>query len=169
MLVSLHNRHKHFRGILTKVLGSSFGNLSATNSNNSIRDRCALRAARMGRRQAHGDSVMNTSDRSDLESLQDSTVDNSDIGEEPSSLDSCRLLGGDKRRRHAEESGSMAGPMQGQTSPVEVKKHQHKHNLKHRYEVMETLGKGTYGKVKRAVDRSSRKTVSYCLFLHQMT
>lgn len=45
-------------------------------------------------------------------------------------------------------------------APVEVKKHQHKHNLKHRYEVMETLGKGTYGKVKKAVERASMRTVS---------
>ncbi|NWI84939.1 NUAK2 kinase, partial [Pitta sordida] len=28
-----------------------------------------------------------------------------------------------------------------------VKRHHHKHNLKHRYEFLETLGKGTYGKV----------------------
>ncbi|CAN9515547.1 unnamed protein product [Ophioblennius macclurei] len=44
--------------------------------------------------------------------------------------------------------------------PMEVKKHQHKHNLKHRYEVMETLGKGTYGKVKRAVERATLETVA---------
>ncbi|XP_059805806.1 NUAK family SNF1-like kinase 1 [Hypanus sabinus] len=37
-----------------------------------------------------------------------------------------------------------------------VKRHHHKHNLKHRYEFRETLGKGTYGKVKKAVDRSGR-------------
>uniref|UniRef100_A0AAY5EBL9 non-specific serine/threonine protein kinase n=1 Tax=Electrophorus electricus TaxID=8005 RepID=A0AAY5EBL9_ELEEL len=37
-----------------------------------------------------------------------------------------------------------------------VKRHHHKHNLKHRYEFKETLGKGTYGKVKKAVDRSGR-------------
>ncbi|XP_061663537.1 NUAK family SNF1-like kinase 1 [Syngnathoides biaculeatus] len=42
----------------------------------------------------------------------------------------------------------------------EVKKHQHKHNLKHRYELLETLGKGTYGKVKKAVDRASLDTVA---------
>lgn len=45
-------------------------------------------------------------------------------------------------------------------APVEVKKHQHKHNLKHRYEVMETLGRGTYGKVKKAVEKASMRTVS---------
>uniref|UniRef100_A0ACB8FNP5 Uncharacterized protein n=1 Tax=Sphaerodactylus townsendi TaxID=933632 RepID=A0ACB8FNP5_9SAUR len=36
-----------------------------------------------------------------------------------------------------------------------VKRHHHKHNLKHRYELQETLGKGTYGKVKRAIERFS--------------
>ncbi|KAM9443894.1 NUAK family SNF1-like kinase 2 [Clarias gariepinus] len=35
-----------------------------------------------------------------------------------------------------------------------VKRHHHKHNLKHRYDFLETLGKGTYGKVQRAVDRT---------------
>ncbi|XP_006628674.2 NUAK family SNF1-like kinase 2 [Lepisosteus oculatus] len=37
-----------------------------------------------------------------------------------------------------------------------VKRHHHKHNLKHRYEFLETLGKGTYGTVKKAVERSGR-------------
>ncbi|XP_041084220.1 NUAK family SNF1-like kinase 2 isoform X1 [Polyodon spathula] len=37
-----------------------------------------------------------------------------------------------------------------------VKRHHHKHNIKHRYEFLETLGKGTYGKVKKAVERSGR-------------
>ncbi|XP_028855147.1 NUAK family SNF1-like kinase 2 [Denticeps clupeoides] len=37
-----------------------------------------------------------------------------------------------------------------------VKRHHHKHNLKHRYEFLQTLGKGTYGKVKKAVERSGR-------------
>ncbi|XP_059360347.1 NUAK family SNF1-like kinase 2 [Carassius carassius] len=35
-----------------------------------------------------------------------------------------------------------------------VKRHHHKHNLKHRYEFLQTLGTGTYGRVKKAVDRS---------------
>lgn len=43
--------------------------------------------------------------------------------------------------------------------PLTVKRHQHKHSLKRRYEVLETLGKGTYGKVKKAVERRSGKTV----------
>ncbi|NWW77086.1 NUAK2 kinase, partial [Climacteris rufus] len=37
-----------------------------------------------------------------------------------------------------------------------VKRHHHKHNLKHRYEFLETLGKGTYGKVKKARERSGK-------------
>lgn len=37
-----------------------------------------------------------------------------------------------------------------------VKRHHHKHNLKHRYEFLQTLGGGTYGRVKKAVDRSGR-------------
>ncbi|KAK2885854.1 hypothetical protein Q8A67_016691 [Cirrhinus molitorella] len=41
-----------------------------------------------------------------------------------------------------------------------VKKHHHKHSLKRRFEVLETLGRGTYGKVKRAVERRCGKTVA---------
>ncbi|XP_039625892.1 NUAK family SNF1-like kinase 1 [Polypterus senegalus] len=41
-----------------------------------------------------------------------------------------------------------------------VRKHQHKHNLKHRYELLETLGTGTYGKVKRAMERFSGRVVA---------
>lgn len=37
-----------------------------------------------------------------------------------------------------------------------VKRHHHKHNLRHRYEFLETLGKGTYGKVKKAREGSGR-------------
>ncbi|XP_062842519.1 NUAK family SNF1-like kinase 2 [Trichomycterus rosablanca] len=37
-----------------------------------------------------------------------------------------------------------------------VKRHLHKHNLKHRYDFLQTLGKGTYGKVKKAVDPSGK-------------
>ncbi|MEQ2201862.1 hypothetical protein XENOCAPTIV_019460 [Xenoophorus captivus] len=43
-----------------------------------------------------------------------------------------------------------------------VKKHHHKHNLKHRYELLETLGRGTYGKVKKAIERhSGRESCSH--------
>lgn len=42
-----------------------------------------------------------------------------------------------------------------------VKKHHHKHNLKHRYELLETLGRGTYGKVKKAIERHSGREVSH--------
>ncbi|XP_027009789.1 NUAK family SNF1-like kinase 1 [Tachysurus fulvidraco] len=41
-----------------------------------------------------------------------------------------------------------------------VRKHQHKHNLKHRYELHETLGRGTYGKVKKAVERHTGRVVA---------
>ncbi|KAL2103776.1 hypothetical protein ACEWY4_000644 [Coilia grayii] len=44
--------------------------------------------------------------------------------------------------------------------PLTVKRHRHKHSLKRRYEVLETLGKGTYGTVKKAVERRSGKTVA---------
>lgn len=38
-----------------------------------------------------------------------------------------------------------------------VKRHLHKHNLKHRYEFLENLGKGTYGTVKRARDKQGKE------------
>lgn len=48
-----------------------------------------------------------------------------------------------------------------------VKKHHHKHNLKHRYELLETLGRGTYGKVKKAIERhSGREVTRYTYTLH---
>ncbi|XP_042321263.1 NUAK family SNF1-like kinase 2 [Sceloporus undulatus] len=37
-----------------------------------------------------------------------------------------------------------------------VKRHYHKHNLRRHYEFLETLGKGTYGKVKKARERSGK-------------
>lgn len=45
---------------------------------------------------------------------------------------------------------------QGAVRKQAVKRHHHKHNLKHRYEFLETLGKGTYGRVKKAKERSGR-------------
>lgn len=56
------------------------------------------------------------------------------------------------------DENSSVGKPQSQ-APVKkqaVKRHHHKHNLKHRYEFLETLGKGTYGKVKKAKERSGR-------------
>ncbi|XP_070700495.1 NUAK family SNF1-like kinase 2 [Pempheris klunzingeri] len=47
-------------------------------------------------------------------------------------------------------------PSQAPVKKQAVKRHHHKHNLKHRYEFLETLGKGTYGKVKKAKERSGR-------------
>lgn len=49
-----------------------------------------------------------------------------------------------------ESVGAPEAPVKRQA----VKRHHHKHNLKHRYEFLETLGKGTYGRVKKAMDRS---------------
>uniref|UniRef100_A0A3Q1GL28 non-specific serine/threonine protein kinase n=1 Tax=Acanthochromis polyacanthus TaxID=80966 RepID=A0A3Q1GL28_9TELE len=88
---------------------------------------------------------MNNGDRSGLGGLQDAASS----GEQPRRMD--------KRQRNADAE---ADADRAAAAPVEVKKHQHKHNLKHRYEVMETLGKGTYGKVKKAVERASLKTVA---------
>nr|CAB3264473.1 NUAK family SNF1-like kinase 1 [Phallusia mammillata] len=41
-----------------------------------------------------------------------------------------------------------------------VKRHQHRHNVKSRYEFQQTLGKGTYGKVKLAQHKHTRKLVA---------
>ncbi|KAK2851500.1 hypothetical protein Q5P01_007776 [Channa striata] len=84
----------------------------------------------MGRREAQSTGAMKSSDRS-----------------EPGCLQDAASSGAEQRGTSAE-------------APMEVKKHQHKHNLKHRYEVMETLGRGTYGKVKKAVERATLKTVA---------
>ncbi|XP_070696076.1 NUAK family SNF1-like kinase 1 [Pempheris klunzingeri] len=97
----------------------------------------------MGRREADSRGAMNTSDHPELGRLQDSASSSHHAGEQPPRMDSLRPC----RDPDTE-------------APMEVKKHQHKHNLKHRYEVMETLGKGTYGKVKKAVERASLKTVA---------
>ncbi|KAL1021610.1 hypothetical protein UPYG_G00015520 [Umbra pygmaea] len=102
---------------------------------------------------------MSTKHLSEWNNVQDTSFTEPDNAVESSSRNSRSLFSGDKRILQTGECDSMAGPLE-QIGPVEVKKHQHKHNLKHRYEVMETLGKGTYGKVKRAVERTTRKTVA---------
>ncbi|XP_040009207.1 NUAK family SNF1-like kinase 1 isoform X2 [Xiphias gladius] len=104
----------------------------------------------MGRREADSRGAMNTGDRSELGCLQDAASGGRRAGEESPRPDS--------RQRDPEMEA--AGRAAAATAPMEVKKHLHKHNLKHRYEVMETLGKGTYGKVKKAVERASLKTVA---------
>lgn len=38
--------------------------------------------------------------------------------------------------------------------------HSHRHNLKNRFELLKTLGQGTYGKVKLAVEKATGKQVS---------
>lgn len=54
------------------------------------------------------------------------------------------------------DAPSGKAPLQVSARKQAVKRHHHKHNLKHRYEFLETLGKGTYGKVKKARERSGR-------------
>uniref|UniRef100_A0A8C6TMU9 non-specific serine/threonine protein kinase n=1 Tax=Neogobius melanostomus TaxID=47308 RepID=A0A8C6TMU9_9GOBI len=85
---------------------------------------------------------MTTSERSELGCLLQGAVSTSN-----------NASSGHGRQRN---SGSVAAD----SREGEVKKHQHKHNLKHRYEVMETLGRGTYGKVKKAMERATKRTVA---------
>ncbi|XP_072886722.1 NUAK family SNF1-like kinase 1 [Hemitrygon akajei] len=59
-------------------------------------------------------------------------------------------------RDHHLPAGARSSAQTPELKRQAVKRHHHKHNLKHRYEFRETLGKGTYGKVKKAVDRSGR-------------
>ncbi|XP_039627614.1 NUAK family SNF1-like kinase 1 [Polypterus senegalus] len=74
--------------------------------------------------------------------------------------DSCGSASDSSRNISAtcDESGSLG--WERRAGAGGVRRHHHKHNLKHRYEVLETLGKGTYGKVKKAVERSTGKTVA---------
>ncbi|XP_064154243.1 NUAK family SNF1-like kinase 1 isoform X2 [Anguilla rostrata] len=103
---------------------------------------------RMGRRETHDSSTMTTSERTELGSLQG--IAYSDDGSSlKRSVSADTRLGADK-----------TSSLQPVRTLSVVKKHQHKHNLKHRYDVLETLGKGTYGKVKKAVERGSGKTVA---------
>uniref|UniRef100_A0A8C2EYA3 non-specific serine/threonine protein kinase n=1 Tax=Cyprinus carpio TaxID=7962 RepID=A0A8C2EYA3_CYPCA len=61
-----------------------------------------------------------------------------------------------ERHRFTERSASSHTPEER----AEVRKHHHTHSLRRRFEVLETLGRGTYGKVKRAVERRCGKTVA---------
>ncbi|XP_060062977.1 NUAK family SNF1-like kinase 1 [Ylistrum balloti] len=55
-------------------------------------------------------------------------------------------------------SGLMEGGMGlGPALPVHTA---HKHNLKHRFELIKTLGEGSYGKVKLAMEKSTREQVA---------
>lgn len=116
-------------------------------------DRCHRRCARrMGRREADSSGAMSTSHHSELCCLQDAASSGHRDGEASPKLSIRAPCSGDKQQKTTNAEAPATG--------AAVKKHQHKHNLKHRYEVMETLGKGTYGKVKKAVERTSLKTVS---------
>ena len=44
---------------------------------------------------------------------------------------------------------------------MESPQHGQKHNLRNRFEVLKTLGQGTYGKVKLAIDKLSGTEVSH--------
>lgn len=55
-------------------------------------------------------------------------------------------------------SGLLEGGMGlGPALPIHIA---HKHNLKHRFELIKTLGEGSYGKVKLAVEKTSREQVA---------
>ena len=42
----------------------------------------------------------------------------------------------------------------------------HRYNLKHRFEIVKSLGSGTYGKVKLAIDKKTgQKVIYYTIFL----
>ncbi|XP_029989219.1 NUAK family SNF1-like kinase 2 [Sphaeramia orbicularis] len=69
-------------------------------------------------------------------------------------LNISRHVGGISPDENAPGAGKTASQAPGKKQAV--KRHHHKHNLKHRYEFLETLGKGTYGKVKKAKERSGR-------------
>uniref|UniRef100_A0A3Q4HTM5 non-specific serine/threonine protein kinase n=1 Tax=Neolamprologus brichardi TaxID=32507 RepID=A0A3Q4HTM5_NEOBR len=102
---------------------------------------------------------MNTSGRSELGCLQDAASSSQHGGEQSPRMDSRRACNAEKRQRNMQVGVEALGQASTATASMEVKKHQHKHNLKHRYEVMETLGKGTYGKVKKAVERVAIKSI----------
>ncbi|KAJ8269795.1 hypothetical protein COCON_G00124020 [Conger conger] len=68
--------------------------------------------------------------------------------------------GTEKPRSPADRAGAEAVTAHDGRRGSGVKKHQHKHNLKHRYELLETLGRGTYGKVKKALERHSGREVA---------
>ncbi|CAL8367968.1 unnamed protein product [Lota lota] len=117
----------------------------------------------MGRREARSNSgTMNTSDPSEVECLLTaSTCNESGTGDvSPGHLGHNSNSGVRSLMTTTTTATTTTITTTTTTTPVEVKKHQHKHNLKHRFELMETLGKGTYGKVKKAVERTTQNTVA---------
>ncbi|XP_078517960.1 NUAK family SNF1-like kinase 1 isoform X1 [Lissotriton helveticus] len=69
-------------------------------------------------------------------------------------------LSGKHRGPERGAGGGPRDPSSGGPAPARVKKHHHKHSVKSRYAVQETLGRGTYGKVKKAVERSTGRVVA---------
>ncbi|KAK7486731.1 hypothetical protein BaRGS_00022015 [Batillaria attramentaria] len=55
-------------------------------------------------------------------------------------------------------AGESAGPSRGSGGKALI--HPHRHNLKNRFELSRTLGEGTYGKVKLAVEKSTGEQVA---------
>ena len=122
----------------------------------ALSDRCA---EKMGRREARSNcGTMSTSDASRVQCLLTaSTCNQSGSGEvSPGHLGHNSNSGVSLMKTTTTTTITTTTTT---ATPVEVKKHQHKHNLKHRFEVMETLGKGAYGKVKKAVERTTQNTV----------
>lgn len=113
----------------------------------------------MGRREADSGRAMNTGHHSELCRLQDAASGGHSAGDDEKESPRLRARSPCSAIRMRPKPDAEA-EASGATAPTEVKKHQHKHNLRHRYELMETLGKGTYGKVKKAVERASLRTVS---------
>uniref|UniRef100_UPI0037E7DA2D NUAK family SNF1-like kinase 1 n=1 Tax=Semicossyphus pulcher TaxID=241346 RepID=UPI0037E7DA2D len=114
----------------------------------------------MGRREADSRGAMNTSDHSELGCLQKAACSGHQAGGESPRLGCQRPSYSEDKRQRQADMEAVGRAQTATAAAMEVKKHQHKHNLKHRYEVMETLGKGTYGKVKKAVERASLRTVA---------
>ena len=115
----------------------------------------------MGRREARSNSgTMNTSDPSQVQCLLTaSTCNQSGTGEVSPGHLGHNSNSGVRSLMTTTTTTTTTTSITTTATPVEVKTHQHKHNLKHRFEVMETLGKGTYGKVKKAMERTTQNTV----------
>ncbi|XP_064632458.1 NUAK family SNF1-like kinase 1 [Lineus longissimus] len=83
--------------------------------------------------------------------------------EETSSATSCTKNSSRKSKKMPHSTTTKSKAKRTVSSPLEepvVKHHHHKHNLKHRFEIVKTLGEGTYGKVKLAVDRTNGEMVA---------
>lgn len=67
------------------------------------------------------------------------------------------------------EKMSSNSPSRHPPPPPAVVRHRHRHNLRNRFELVRTLGQGTYGKVKLAIEKSSGNKVrphSFLVFIN---